>query len=147
MVGLHYFSLLFSLLTKHILFIFSPSFSIHFVFNSIKHTLNSYENIRGCLVFLFIYFYYSSLLIKFSSLITHHSLLKIPQFPIPIGLTHFTQLFITQFFYFFVGPTPEHNFKPRLAYLRNIYSFQPFSPRIFPLYFSPSAHIFSQNPQ
>ena len=130
MVGLHYFSLLFSLLTKYILFIFSPPFSIYFVFNSAKHTLNSYENIRGCLVF---FFHYSLFLTQFSSLITHHLSLKIPQFPIPIGLAHFTQLFITQFFYFFVGPTLEHNVKPQLAYPCNIYSSQSFSPHIFPL--------------
>ena len=55
-----------------------------------------------------------------SSLNFRHSSLKIPQFPIPTRLAHFTQLFITQFFYFFMGPTLKHNVKPQLAYLRNI---------------------------
>ena len=85
------------------------------------------------LVWIFLFFNHSSLLTQFPSLVTHHSSLKIPQFLIPTCVAHFTQLFITQFFYFFVRPTPEHNVKPRLAYLRNIYSSQPFSPHIFPL--------------
>ena len=36
----------------------------------------------------------------------HHLSLKIPQFSIPTRLVHFTHLLITQFFYFFVRPTP-----------------------------------------
>ena len=60
---------------------------------------------RGCLVFFF-FFHHSSLLTQFLSLITYHSSLKIPQFPIPTRLAHFTHLLITQFFYFFVGPIP-----------------------------------------
>ena len=74
--------------------------------------------LRGYLVYF--YFYHSSLLIQFLSLITHHSSLKIPQFPILTRLAHFTQLLITQFFYFFVGTIPEHNVRPRLAYPHNI---------------------------
>ena len=68
--------------------------------------------LSGCLVYF--YFYHLSLLTQFS----YH--LKIPQFPILTRLAHFTQLLITQFFYFFVGPIPEHNVRPRLAYPRNI---------------------------
>ena len=59
----------------------------------------------------FFIFFFSSLITPHSifathhsSLIIHHSSLKIPQFPIPIRLAHFTELLITQFFYFFVGP-------------------------------------------
>ena len=73
--------------------------------------------LRGCLVF---FFFSISLITQFSSLVTHYSSLKIPQFSIPTRLAHFTQLLITQFFYFFVGPKPEHNVRPQLAYPRNI---------------------------
>ena len=87
--------------------------------------------LRGYLVYF--YFYHSSLLIQFSSLITHHSSLKIPQFPILTRLAHFTQLLITQFFYFFVGPKPEHNVRPQLAYPRNILGPKESFHFIFPL--------------
>ena len=62
-------------------------------------------------LFGFFFFFFSSLITPHSifathhsSLIIHHSSLKISQFPIPIRLAHFTELLITQFFYFFVGP-------------------------------------------
>ena len=85
--------------------------------------------LRGCLVYF--YFYHLSLLTQFSSLITYH--LKIPQFPILTRLAHFTQLLITQFFYFFVGTIPEHNVRPRLAYPRNILEPKESFHFIFPL--------------
>ena len=75
-------------------------------------------------------FFFWSFITPHSISVTRHSSLKIPQFPIPTCLAHFTQLFITQFFYFFVGPTLEHNVKPRFPC--NINSFQPFSPHILP---------------
>ena len=69
---------------------------------------------------LFGLFLFLSLITPHSIFVTHHSSLKIPQFSILTRLAHFTQLLITQFFYFFVGPIPEHNVRPRLAYPRNI---------------------------
>ena len=87
------------------------------------------EQVRGCLVFFFFFF--------FSSLITHY--LKYLNFlypPIWHTSLNFSSL---NFFYFFVGATPEHNVKPRLAYLCNILGlkghftlFFPFNPYILP---------------
>ena len=130
MVGLYYFSLLFSLLTKHTLFIFSLPFSIHFVFNSTKHIQNSYENIRGCLIFFF-FFHYSSLLTQFLSLITHY--LKYPNFLYP-SVWHTSLNFSSLNFSTFL-------WDPHLSTMSSHGS------RVTYIHFSPSAHIFSQNPQ
>ena len=127
MVGLHYFSLLFSLLTKYILFIFSPPFSIYFVFNSAKHTLNSYENIRGCLVFFFIT-HYSSLNFHHLTLITYH--LKYPNFLYP-SVWHTSLNFSSLNFSTFL-------WDPRLSTMSS--HSQP--TRVTYIHFSPSAHIF-----
>ena len=70
------------------------------------------QRLRPCLFVCFFVFNHSSLLTQFSSLITHHSSLKIPQFPNihPFGYCfQFTSL---NYFYYFVGPThsPKEDF-------------------------------------
>ena len=101
---------------------------------------------------LFGFFIFSSLITHHSSLITphsifiiHHSSFKIPQFPIPTCLAYFTQLLITQFFYFFVRLIPvnwlDHSVKPT----RGTHS-PPFSLVSFPLhpYYSPKTQTRTQ---
>ena len=93
-----------------------------------KKELNE-KPLRPCLDFFFLITHHSSLNFRNSSLITHH--LKYPNFlypPVQHTSLNFSSL---NFSTFFVGPTP--NVKPQLAYSRNIYSFQPFSPHVFPL--------------
>ena len=72
------------------------------------------------------FFYHSSLLTQFSSLVTHHSLLKIPQFSIPTCLAHVFNFSSLNFFYFLwdsylsnmsgipVSLPASHHFLPKL---------------------------------
>ena len=59
----------------------------------------------------FLKFYHSSLLTQFSSFITYHSSLKIPQFPMPHPFGTYFQLLITQFFLLLVRPMADSSLK------------------------------------
>ena len=63
------------------------------------------------LVQIFSFFNHSSLITQSPSLITHHSSLKIPQFPIPIRLANIFNFSSLNFFLLFVGPIPKQHVK------------------------------------
>ena len=91
----------------------------------------------------FFFFFFSSLLIQFLSLITHHSLLKIPQFPIPTRWHTSLNFSSLKFFYFFVGSIPVNWSIPSIKPTRgnhsppfSLFSFSlhPFTPVILSLF-------------
>ena len=66
----------------------------------------------GCLVF-----WKLLLITPHSIFFTHHSSLKLPQFPKPHPFGTYFQLLITQCFLLFVGPIPEHLVKYFLMFM------------------------------
>ena len=66
----------------------------------------------GCLVF-----WKLLLITPHSIFFTHHSSLKLPQFPKPHPFGTYFQLLITQCFLLFMGPVPEHLVKYFLMFM------------------------------
>ena len=77
------------------------------------------KNLRITLGPVWIFFNHSSLLTQFSSLITHHSSLKIPQLPTPYPFRHCFQFSSLKYFNLFVGPITDHQVRPIPDHLKH----------------------------